>query len=131
MNYLIPFSVLKNSTRLLSVRGQLKVDLNYDEFLEIVKKLLLAVPVDETWYLAKYDDVADAIRAGTYRNAKQHFIENGYFEGRRPFESQVDAAWYLEEYPDVKTGIAEGTIMSAADHFASHGYDEGRLPIRP
>ena len=131
MNHLLPFSSLKGMCRLLSVRDQLKVDLNYDEFLEIVKKLLLAVPIDEAWYLATYPDIADAIKAEAYANARQHFVENGYFEGRRPSPPEVDETWYLQEYPDVQTGIADGSISSAFEHFVAHGYDEGRLPMRP
>lgn len=81
MKYLVPFSALKRLIRLLSVKGQLKVDMNYDELLEIIKKLLQAVEVDEQWYRDTYSDVDEAIKAGAYRSAKQHFVENGYFEG--------------------------------------------------
>ncbi len=130
MTYLVPFSVLKGATRVVSLRGQLKIDMNYDEYLDVLRKLLRAVPVDETWYLETYPDVADAIHAGTYRNAQSHFVEHGYFEGRLPSKLQINEAWYLDTYPDVKTGIAEGTITSAADHFRTHGYEEGRLPVQ-
>jgi hypothetical protein len=128
MKYLIPFAALKNHLRLLSVKGQLKVDMNYDELLEILKRMLLAVEVDEEWYRSNYSDVDDAIKAGAYKTAKQHFIENGYFEGRMPFPLQIDEQWYLGTYDDVKSGVEQGTITSAHDHFLSHGYMEGRLP---
>jgi hypothetical protein len=131
MQYLVPFSILKNSIKMVSVRGQLRVDMGYETLLEIIRKLLEAAPVDEDWYRATYPDVTDAIAAGTYRNAKQHFIENGYVEGRRPFPMAVDEAWYLEAYPDLKAGIEQGLINSAAEHFNQHGYIEGRLPSAP
>ncbi len=130
MKYLVPFSALKHLVRLLSVKGQLKVDMNYDELLEIIKKLLQAIEIDEQWYREKYSDVDEAIRAGTYRNAKQHFVENGYFEGRMPFPLEIDEDWYLGTYADVRNGIDEGSIASAQEHFVSHGYSEGRLPAQ-
>jgi hypothetical protein len=128
MQYLVPFSALKNAVKIVSLKGQLKVDMTYDEFLDVVRSFLRAVPVDEAWYRAAYPDVQEAIEAGTYRDAKQHFIANGYLEGRRPFPLQVDEAWYLGAYPDVKDGIENGVFQSAHEHFAQHGYAEGRRP---
>jgi hypothetical protein len=129
MKYLVPFSVLKNSIRLQSVKGQLKVDMNYDELLDMLKRMLQAVTLDDAWYRRTYPDVDEAIKAGTYRDAKQHFVENGYFEGRKPFEMGLNEEWYLTNYPDVKKGIEEGTLTTARDHYDQHGYDEGRLPM--
>ncbi len=127
-NYLIPFSALKNAVKLVSLKGQLKIDLTYDEFLAIIRQLLQAAPVDEAWYRASYPDVAEAIEAGTYRSAKHHFVANGYLEGRRPFPMDVDENWYLTAYPDVRDGIEDGLFVSAQEHFTRHGYDEGRRP---
>ncbi len=128
MKYLVPFSTLKNSIKLLSVKGQLKVDMNYDEFLDLVKKFLAAVPIDEEWYRTTYPDVADAIKAGAYRSARQHFVDHGYFEGRRPFDLEIDEAWYMKQYPDIEQSVKSGAVASAKDHFERHGYEEGRLP---
>jgi hypothetical protein len=130
MKYLVPFSKLKDSLRVLSIGGQLKLDMSYDELVDVMKKLLQAVPVDEDWYRQRYPDVAEAIDAGAYRNAKHHFVDYGYFEGRRPFEPEVDDAWYVKNNPDVRQGIEEGSILSAAAHFIEHGYEEGRLPMQ-
>jgi hypothetical protein len=128
VNYIIPFSALKNDIKLVSLKGQLKVDLTYDEFLAILRQVLQAAPVDEAWYRTTYPDVAEAVDAGTYKSCKQHFVANGYLEGRRPFDVTVDEAWYLSAYPDVKEGIAEGLFASAQEHFSRHGYEEGRRP---
>lgn len=130
MKYLVPFSVLKNSIRLQSVKGQLKVEMNYDELLDVLKRMLQAIAIDDAWYRRTYPDVDEAIKAGAYRDAKQHFVENGYFEGRRPFPLELNEDWYLQTYPDVQAGIAEGTLTTARDHFEEHGYDEGRLPVQ-
>jgi hypothetical protein len=106
----------------------MRINNSYDELLDIVKSLLIAVPVDEEWYLKKYPDVAEAVAGGRYRSAKHHFVEEGYFEGRRPGNMAVDQNWYLTSYPDVADGIAKGNFKSVIDHFMVHGYDEGRLP---
>jgi hypothetical protein len=128
VKYLLPFSVLKNSIKLMSVKGQLKVDVSYDEFLDFVKKFLQAVPIDEKWYRTTYPDVDEAIKAGAYRSGRQHFVEHGYFEGRRPFELEIDEAFYMRQYPDIQEGISKGLLESAREHFVKNGYEEGRIP---
>jgi len=129
MRYLVPFNKLKDSIRVVASNGRLKVDLNYDEMVTVIKMLLSGIDVDEEFYRRTYPDVAEAIAAGTYRNAKQHFVENGYFEGRRPFEMAVDEKWYIANNPDVELGLQDGTIASVAEHFREHGYTEGRPPM--
>lgn len=128
MKYLVPFKVLRNSLKLLSVKGQVKVDLTYDEFLSLVKQMLQAVPIDEVWYRTTYPDVDQAIRAGAYRSARQHFVEHGYFEGRRPFDLEIDESFYMRQYPDIQESVRKGLVASALDHFVRNGYDEGRIP---
>lgn len=128
MRYVPPFSVLKHGVRLVSLKGQLKVDMTYDELLDLVKTFLRAIPFDEPWYRSTYPDVAEAVSRGAYRSAQEHFFEHGYFEGRLPFPLEVDEAWYLKTYPDVGTSVSEGAVISALDHFVRHGYEEGRRP---
>lgn len=43
-----------------------------------------AVAFDEEFYLRAYSDVADAIRAGRYASAYEHYVRFGVHEGRRP-----------------------------------------------
>ena len=128
MKYLVPFKILRNSLKLLSVKGQLKVDMTYEEFMGVTKRLLQAVPIDEVWYRTTYPDVDQAIRTGTYRSARQHFVEHGYFEGRRPFDLEIDEAFYIRTYPDIEESVKKGLVASALDHFIRNGYDEGRTP---
>ena len=128
MGYLPPFEVLKKNLKLSSIKGKLYVNLEYEEFLKLLKLLLRAVEVDDAWYMDVYPDVAQAVRSGQFRSAKHHFLEVGYFEGRRPKELEVDEAWYLKTNEDVSEGIRQGIFPSAAAHFIAHGYDEGRLP---
>ncbi len=128
MKYLVPFASLKRSIRFVSDRGNLKADMTYEEFLDVVRKLLMAVPVDEPWYRATYPDVAEAIDDGTYRSAGDHFVEHGYLEGRLPYAFPVDESWYLAAYPDVKQSVDSGEVTSVQDHYRVHGYGEGRMP---
>jgi|SRR5579872_1030022 len=128
MTYLPPFAFLKQKYRITAAADRDRVNLTHADFIEITKLLLRGVAVDETWYIEEHPDVADAIRAGAFKSARHHFIENGYFEGRRPCPFEVDAEWYLQHYPDVADGIGDGSIASAEEHFNQNGYGEGRLP---
>ena len=77
----------------------------------------------------RYEDIARAVREGSIASAKQHFVDDGYFEGRLPFAVPVNERWYLEQYPDVAESIRKGVVASAEQHFAEDGYREGRLPF--
>jgi len=91
--------------------------------------MLMGVKRDEAWYRAGYPDVAEAIAAGIFRDARHHFVANGYFEGRAPFQHTLDDDYYLRTYPDVADGIQSGIFSSASEHFDRFGYAEGRLPL--
>jgi hypothetical protein len=84
--------------------------------------------VDTEWYLSQYPDVKAGIESGKFKSAYQHFIENGYREGRVPTKFTFDEAWYLATYPDVAQAIKSGAAKSAYDHFLQNGYGEGRKP---
>jgi hypothetical protein len=104
------------------------VEIEAEKVISMIKLLLRGVHVDEKWYRKTYDDVDAAIKNGLYDSSKHHFVEDGYFEGRRPGPVRVDEAWYVATYPDVAEGIELGEIQSAQEHFDEHGYQEGRLP---
>jgi hypothetical protein len=128
MSYTPPFKVVRARMTVVTVNGKSKVNNSYDDFVEVVKLLLRGVAFDEKWYLSTYTDVAEAVAAGAYKSGRHHFIEVGYFEGRRPRQFEVDEKWYVETYPDVAASIKNGDIKSARQHFNEHGYEEGRLP---
>jgi hypothetical protein len=128
MSYVPPFNHFKRKMRVSAANGTQRVQMDYEDFLGFVKLLLRGVEVDEAWYLKQNPDVAEAIAKGSYRSGKHHFVEDGYFEGRVPYEFQVDEPWYTKTYPDVALGLKDGSLESAQKHFMSHGYIEGRLP---
>ena len=128
MSYIPSFKTVRSRMTIVTVNGKTKINNSYDDFLEVVKLLLRGAEFDEKWYISRYPDVAEAVSAGLFRSGRQHFIEMGYFEGRRPCDFEVDEKWYLQTYPDVADGVGKGEIKSARQHFNEHGYDEGRLP---
>lgn len=129
MNYLPPFELIRRSVEISTVRGELRVDVSYDEFVKLLKLMIAGIEVDEEWYLRTYEDIARAIEDGTVQSARQHFVDDGYFEGRLPFPVQVDDRWYFQRYPDVAESVRKGLVSSAQVHFDEDGYREGRLPF--
>jgi hypothetical protein len=125
--YLLPYSRLKQSLQL--DEGSESIVLTAEQIRNAVKLLLRGVEVDEAWYLNEYQDVRDAIAQGNFRSGKHHFIENGYFEGRRPCCIMVDDDWYGRAYPDVSEGLEFGEVSSYQEHFEQYGEKEGRFPV--
>lgn len=95
---------------------------------EILQILLRHVAVDEAWYRSINGDVNDAIVAGKFSSAKEHYITAGFFEDRLPRPITVDDAWYLDIYPDVAEAIRAGAWPSSQEHFTAVGFREWRLP---
>jgi hypothetical protein len=129
VNFLPPFEELKGFVTFAAMKGELTVSASYAQFSVMIRTLLQGIEVDEAWYLSQYPDVADAIRKKVVNSAKEHFLNDGYFEGRIPFLIKVDEAWYLEQNPGVADYIARGEIRSAQQHFNDNGYREGRKPF--
>ena len=128
MKYLPPFDLIRRSVEITTVKGELRINVSYDNFINILRLLISGIQVDEEWYLSEYPDIAQAVKEGLITSARQHFIDDGYFEGRLPFPMAVDERWYLEQHPDVAEGVRKGVLASAQQHFAEDGYREGRLP---
>ena len=130
-NYVVPYNLLLRQVGLDEHLGDSdRIELTREQFLLLIQKLLASVPVDESWYTTTYRDIGEAIQAGLISSAKDHFVSNGYFEGRLPGKIVVDEVFYTAQYPDVAEGIDEGEINSAQEHFESHGFVEGRLPFK-
>lgn len=82
---------------------------------------------DETDYLARYGDVAAAVRAGDFVSGYDHFLDFGLYEGRDP-SILYSEAFYRSEYPDVDAAIRDGFFRSGLEHFLKFGSSEGRNP---
>jgi len=127
----VPFAELKPRLQVNPRRGRLLVDVEIDDFLDLVKQILRAVPVDEAWYRNIYPAAAKSIDSGTFASANDHYAGLGYFEGRLPFDIVVDDAWYVSRYDHVRAGLERGVASSAKDHFMRVGYTEGCRPTPP
>ena len=57
-------------------------DIEEDRLKAIIRQLLPFVAFDEDLYLKIYPEVANAIKTGTLKSARDHFVAHGYFEGR-------------------------------------------------
>jgi hypothetical protein len=122
---MVPYSCLMNAD---GSDGGHYVELLEAKFFGLLRHVLAQVDVDEDWYLASYNDVAEAVRTGSLKSARTHYVRAGYFENRLPRPIQVHEDWYLAEYPDVADAIRNGAFASATHHFESDGFKEGRLP---
>lgn len=129
MNYLPPFEGIKTFVTFAALKGELTVSTGYAQFTQLIRTLLQGIEVDEAWYLTQYPDVADAVDKGIITSAKEHFLNDGYFEGRMPFPIKVDEGWYLEQNPGIAEYIQRGELESAQQHFNDNGYREGRRPF--
>lgn len=127
--YLIPYSRFREVLGFGCEDGQTGL-LSEDRLQQAVRMLLRGVCFDEDWYLRQYPDVKEAVANGVFRSAKQHFVESGYFEGRRPARVVVDENWYSRAYPDVGESVEFGETSSCQEHFDRYGEGEGRLPVQ-
>ena len=129
MRYLPPFEILRSFVNIETVKGELVVTCSYENFIQMLRRALVGVQVNEGWYLERYTDIADAIRAGIVESARSHFVNDGYFEGRWPFPMTVDERYYLENNPGVADYVRRAMLKSGQQHFEENGYEEGRLPF--
>jgi hypothetical protein len=129
VRYLPPFEVLKSHISISAPNGDPMVSCRYEDLVQLIRSLIVGVPVDEAWYLERYPDIAEAIRQGIVASPKAHFIHDGYFEGRMPFPICVDEPYYLARYPGVAEFVERGDLESGQQHFEENGYKEGRMPF--
>ncbi len=96
----------------------------------LLQEAVARAPFDEDAYLASNPDVATAIRRGEVASAHEHYVTNGYFEGREGAGPGFDEAWYLKRYPDVALAVKAGQWLSGWQHYRSEGMFEWRSPSR-
>ena len=85
---------------------------------------------DEPSFLERYADVREAVASGKLHSGLEHFVNDGYLEGRSGLTYRVEEDWYLKTYPDVALAIKSGKVRNAAHHFQIFGFNEGRVPGR-
>ena len=129
MKYLPPFELMKAFLTISNVKGELMVSCTYENMVQLLRRMIIGVEVDEAWYLERYPDIAEAISQGIVQSARLHFVNDGYFEGRMPFPIHVDERYYLAQNAGVSEFVRKGMLESGQQHFDENGYGEGRLPF--
>ncbi len=129
MQYVPPFEILKSCLTFESKGGELQITGSYEDFINLIRRLIAGIRVDDAWYRTRYPDIDEAIKSGIVRSAQEHFVTDGYFEGRLPFPIRVDERWYLEQNSGVGDFVRQGKLESGQQHFEDNGYLEGRLPF--
>lgn len=83
---LLPYCSVLSRLTSVSSDGGIVFQIAEKDFKAIIRSFLHLVPFDEIEYLRYSSDLAAAMAQGKYRaSALTHFVDNGYFEGRRPF----------------------------------------------
>ncbi len=62
---------------------------SWESFTAVVQRFLPLLPFDAKWYSEQYPDIAAAVANGEMRSAHDHFISNGFFEGREGIPVQA------------------------------------------
>ncbi len=82
----------------------------------------------ETFYRARYPDVAQAVEAGFFVNGYLHFLKQGVFERRSP-TAYIDLDHYWR-HEAVRRDIQSGQVRDAFAHLLTIGIPEG-LSLAP
>jgi hypothetical protein len=51
VKYLPPFDLIRRSVEITTVRGELRVNISYEDFVKILKMMISGLEIDEAWYL--------------------------------------------------------------------------------
>jgi hypothetical protein len=79
--------------------------MRYEDLLDLIRHLLVAIPVDEVWYRSRYPDVARSIAASNFASASGHYVQHGYFEGRQPFEHESETCGFPVPFTSVEATL--------------------------
>jgi len=93
----------------------------------MIDGLAIADLFDETDYLARNPDVAQAVLNGQFTYGFEHFLVAGMNEGRNP-SRYFDEAYYLAKNADVKAAVERGNLRNGLIHFLTFGHRENRNP---
>jgi hypothetical protein len=78
---------------------------------------------DESFYLARYGDVAKTVASGGMPSGRHHFEHYGFNEGREAFA--VNRPWYCRTYPIAAFELGQGDVYDVTDHYVQLGRPRG------
>ena len=105
-----------------------KVAINTSLLRALLREAIRNMPFDEEFYREANPDLAAAQAEGEIADLHEHYVAQGYLEGRVAMPPAVDEAFYLSTYTDVGDALRRGDIGSAREHYLRSGAAEGRLP---
>jgi hypothetical protein len=94
----------------------------------LLKNALATSEFNLPGYLAANRDIQEAAKKGQVPDAKLHYANFGFFEGRRGATPAVDENWYRRTYADIGQAVRRGDIASGSEHFDMIGAEEFRAP---
>jgi hypothetical protein len=84
IRYLFPFSALNLWIKEQPLDAEGRMLVRYDDFMDALRRVVCAIPVDEVWYRAEYPALAPAFDQGQFRSCAHHFVAHGFFENLLP-----------------------------------------------
>ena len=78
---------------------------------------------DESFYLNRYGDIAEAVAGGGLPSGAHHYRHFGFREERDP--CAVDRAWYCQTYPIAAVELGQGDAFDPVDHWITLGRERG------
>jgi len=112
IRYIVPFPVMSAWLDSCRVTDDGALDIPYQDYIAMIRRLLEPVAVDEAWYAAAYPAVGQAIARGVVPSAGFHYLAHGYFENRLPFAA---------ERTDVRAPVPFRDIRAATPVRAARG----------
>lgn len=122
--YIPPFKEVQNVAGISEIGDEEYIAINLSFFKYLVRLCLESYrsDFDETTYLRKNPDVAEAVEDQKLPSGFEHYAKWGYFENRVPAFA-IDPEEYRIRYPDV----AQLPSQQIVEHFSEIGYFEGRV----
>jgi hypothetical protein len=119
VRFVPPYALMQKWLGAWTVPGTTRVRAPYDDVLDVLRAMLVIVPVNEEWYLAEYPAVARPVVRTRGETAAIHFRKHGYFEGRQPFaDGWCDLRQpvpFLELAKSFRTVVARGGLLADFD----------------
>jgi hypothetical protein len=110
------------------LKGATEIRIPLSLFKFLLRRVVSHSEVNLIGYMNANRDILDGAKSGRVPDPKEHYVNFGFFEGRRGATPAVDETWYRRTYSDIPSAIRSGTINSGAEHFNAIGAQEFRSP---
>lgn len=128
--YLPPVALILRGLGLAELDGASgRVTVNAAFLRFLIGELLRGTRFDQRFYAEQYPDVEAARLAGDVASLREHFLGQGYFEGRLPHPFPFDARWYRKHYKDLAGVFPPDEVGELRHHFYTCGWQEGRVGV--